>query len=106
MAEKTQQRGRGNSLPAIDVRELKNKAQKGKAAEALLKNTTLTKALNEMRKNATDRIIASEPADERLREDMYRFVKTIGALEQQLKVYFNKGASAAKKLEAVLQNGG
>jgi len=104
MAAKTTTGRRGNSNPS-NVKDLKDLSQQGRAAEALLNNKTLTKALNEMKQNAMDRIVVSEPDAKELREDFYRFIKTINALEQQLKVYFNKGANAAKKLE-VITNGG
>lgn len=106
MAAKDKTGGRGDSRPIDSVKKLKDTSQQGRAAEALLKNKTLAKALNEMRSNAMEHIEASNFDEREKREDLYRFIKTISALEAQLKVYLNKGATAAKKLEEILKNGG
>lgn len=104
MAAKTTKGRRGNTSTP-NVKDLKDLSQQGRAAEALLKNTTLTKALNEMKTNAMDRITNSNPDEKELREDFYRFIKSINALEKQLNIYMTKGANAAHKLE-VITNGG
>lgn len=106
MAEQNKTRGRGNSRPVDSVKAMKDASQLGRAGDALLKNKVLTKALDEMRSNAMAYIVASEPHETEKREDLYRFIKSIHGLEAQLKVYLNKGATAAKKLEEILKNGG
>lgn len=97
MAAKTTARGRANS--SVNVKDLKDLSQQGRAADALLKNKTLTKALNEMRSNAVEHIANSGLEQKEHREDMYRLIKSIDSLEKMLKVYITKGANAAHKLE-------
>ena len=104
MAAKTTKGRRGNSS-SPNVKDLKDLSQQGRAAEALLENKTLNKALNEMKQNAHLHIEQSEPQENEKRENLYRFIKTISAFEQQLKIYFNKGASASKKLEVIINGG-
>ena len=104
MAAKDKKGRRGNTSPT-NVKDLKDLSQQGRAADSLLKNKTLNKALNEMRENAHLHIEQSEPQESEKRENLYRFIKTISAFEQQLKIYFNKGASASKKLEVIINGG-
>jgi len=102
MAASNKTRGRGSANSVDSVKAKKDLSQQGRAAEALLNNTTLTKALNDMRANARDFLEASQPEENEKRENLYRFIKTISALERQLKTYMTKGANAAKQLEEIM----
>jgi hypothetical protein len=90
------------------VKDLKDLSQQGRAADSLLNNKTLQKAFTEMKANAMAHIIESKAADIEIREDLYRFIKVIDKVNDQLKIYFNKGSNAAFKLEQMTekQNGG
>lgn len=105
MAEKINKGGRGNSRSPDSVKDLKDTSQQGKAAEALLSNKTLDKALNEMQRNVFEWICESNEMETEKREELYRFIKTIKGFKGVLKVYFNKGATASKKLEAIINGG-
>lgn len=85
--------------------EERQKSEKGRAAEKLLNNRTLTQALKDMEAGALDGIADSSPDQEELREDLYRMIKVIRSLKKLLKVYVNLGKNADVKIEEIMNGG-
>jgi hypothetical protein len=83
---------------------LKDLSQQGRAADSLLNNKTLQKAFTEMKANAMAHIIESKASEVDIREDLYRFIKVIDKVNEQLKIYLNKGSNAAFKLKQMTEN--
>lgn len=107
MAAKTPKGRSGNTgtTGGLTEKDMKDLSQQGRAAESLLSNKTLDKALNEMRENAFEWFITTDLNETEIREEIHRFVRTIDNFRGVLKTYVNKGSNAQKKLE-VLHNGG
>lgn len=105
MAETVKKKRRATAGTSGSVKAKKDLAQQGRAAKALLENTTLQKALSEMKENARDWIEDSQPHEVEKREDLYRFIRSINTLNKLLKVYFTKGSNAAHQLEEIINGG-
>lgn len=104
MVAKTETGRRGNSGSAVSVKDHKDASQLGRAAETLLSNKTLNKALREMEENVFEHWTASNVTKDE-REEMYRLMKTVRNFRKVLEIYVTKGKNSQKKLE-VYQNGG
>lgn len=100
MATKDASRGRGNSVVIGDVaeRKLKEDSATSAAAEKLLNNATLNKALKAMKQNAFDSLCNTEVNDRDTRESIHFLIKVIDSFKKELATYINKGATANLKL--------
>lgn len=105
MAEKSTKKQPAHPRASGRVKDLKDASQLGRAAESLLNNVTLNKALNEMERNVFEWLTETDLMEAEKREEMYRLMKTIKNFKQVLKVYFNKGSTSQKKLEVITDGG-
>jgi len=99
MAAKDKKRGRGNPIVTSTVNELKEVSSTSDAAEKLLNNATLNKALLAMKNNAFESLCKTEINDRETRESIHFLIKTIDSFKKELATYINKGATAKFKLE-------
>lgn len=64
----------------------------------LINNDTLNRALDNMKQNALNNLVATELKDSQTREELYMLSKVIDSFRAELEVFINIGATAKLKL--------
>ena len=101
MATKDTKRGRGNinATGNVDERKLKQEIATSDAAEKLLENATLNKAINAMKENSVNLLLQTKENDRESRESIFFMMKASDSFKKELATYINRGATANLKLE-------
>ncbi len=82
----------------VSERELNEQVQAGDAAERIMRDPTLQKALNNMRQTVYGNIRSSHYKDREDRENLYLMLKAIDGFEDELRREINGGKKAKSRL--------